>query len=641
MIKMNDFGFIKIASAVPKLRVADVGYNVDEIICAMEAAAENGAQVLLTPELSVCGYTCEDLLFQNALTDACLAGVERICECSKRLSSAVIIGVPLRCMGGLYNTAMVIKRGKVLGIVPKTYLANSGEFCEKRWFRSGDSTLDTVELFGYDVPFGNIIFKVNDDCAFGIEICEDLWSVTPPGNLLALNGANIIFNLSASDECVSKNDFRREMLAVQSEKLICAYAYASAGVCESTTDLVFGGSSFIFEKGKLLAEGNRFSFDTEIIYADVDLQKLNTQRIANGTFSDAAQSCIKSCMTVDCRIDGINPEYFTRKYSKTPFVPDDETVLQNRCEEILNIQSCGLAKRLMHTNSKRTVVGISGGLDSTLALLVAVRAANKLGLPNDSVIGITMPGFGTTDRTYTNALALMNSLGVTVREISIKNAVMHHLEDIGHDINVHDVTYENAQARERTQILMDVANKENALLVGTGDLSESALGWCTYGGDHMSMYGVNAGVPKTLIRHIVRYVAENSKDDTRAILFDVLDTPVSPELLPPDEKGNIAQKTEDNLGPYILHDFFLYHFVHCGAEPKKIEFLALRTFEDEFSKEEITKCLKLFLKRFFASQFKRSCTPDAPKVGSVGLSPRGDFIMPSDAVSKLWTDELD
>lgn len=640
---MNDFGFMKIACATPELRVADVDFNCRQIKQTIEMAAHSGANLLLLPELSVCGYTCADLFFQDALLRACMDGLKTLCSFTASYNMPVVVGAPLRNGDCLYNAAVVLYKGEILGVVPKMYLANYGEFYEKRWFADGHgATETTISLLGKTIPFGRLLFRLNDCCTMGIEVCEDLWVTIPPSSQMALESANLILNLSASNDVIAKNVYRKELIKNQSARCICAYAYVSSGTGESTTDLVFGGSALIAENGTILAEGERFSQQSVITYADIDLQKLHAQRNANLTFTDNRRALATAYRVIDCApVPMMDLQYFSRIYAPLPFVPVNAVLRAQRCEEILNIQAAGLVKRLRHIGAERCVVGISGGLDSTLALLVCVKAASILKLPASNILGITMPGFGTTDRTYTNALKLMHALGVTVREISIKDACTGHLQDIGHDLQTHDVTYENAQARERTQILMDVANSTSALLVGTGDLSEAAMGWCTYNGDHMSMYGVNAGVPKTLVRHLVTYIADQSSGEAQAVLRDVLDTPVSPELLPPDEKGQIAQKTEENIGPYALHDFFLYHFFRYGPTPDKLAFLAGQAFAGEYTPAQIRKWLAVFIKRFFSSQFKRSCTPDAPKVGSVSLSPRGDWRMPSDAEFTVWMENAE
>lgn len=634
---MKNFGFYKVAAACLKLKVGNTRYNCEEIKKAIRAADENGAKVLVTPELCVSGYTCGDLFFQTALQTACLEALEEISESTKGRDLAVVIGLPISVGARLYNCAAVIMDGAILGIVPKQYLPNYAEFYEKRWFASGKESSDrTVTIGTQRVPFGKLLFRLSDEITMGAEICEDLWTTVPPSSFMALQGANLIVNLSAGNETVSKDEYRKSLVSGQSARCICAYAYAGAGVHESTTDMVFSGACTIAENGTVLAENQRFGRGTSIIYAYVDAQKLNALRCANMSFNDSTDDFPLSYTVIDAPLKTTEMDTFDRFIEPYPFVPSDNRMKEERCAEILNIQAAGIAKRLEHTGMKKCIIGVSGGLDSTLALLAAVRTMDTLKLPHGNIIGIAMPGFGTTGRTYHNSIALMESLGVTVREIGIKKACIQHFEDIGHDPQRHDVTYENAQARERTQILMDIANKDGALLIGTGDLSEAAMGWCTYNGDQMSMYGANAGIPKTLMRHLVACISENSSEQTAAILRDILDTPVSPELLPPDKDGDIAQKTEDNIGPYELHDFYLYHFIRFGASREKIAFLAVRAFENIYDKATIEKWLSVFFKRFFASQFKRSCTPDAPKVGSVSLSPRGDWRMPSDADVSIW-----
>lgn len=637
---MESYGFMKVAVAAPELRVADVAFNVERIKEAAESAAENGANILLTPEMSLCGYTCEDLFLQEVLQRACLEGLSDLAEYTARFDMPLVVGLPLMTGDALYNAAVLLYRGSPRGAVPKTYIANYAEYYEKRRFSSGRGAPEEVTLSGETVPFGSLLFRLNGLCTVGIEICEDLWVPVPPSCELALAGANLILNPSASSEQVAKNDYRRELVKTESARLLSAYAYAGAGAGESTTDLVFSGASFIAENGEILAEGERFSTGTVVTYADVDFAKLRYERSRDVSFADCREKTAPRCRTVDLGdVPALDPARFGRSYSRYPFVPSDPGVREERCGEILKIQSAGLAKRLSHTGQSRLAVGVSGGLDSALALLVAVMAVKRLSLPAENVIAVTMPGFGTSERTHSNAFRLARALGVTAREVPITRAAAEHLRDIGHD-GRRDVTYENAQARERTQVLMDIANMEGALLVGTGDLSEAALGWSTYNGDHMSMYGVNAGVPKTLVRYLVEYAAGKLGGEAEAALRDILATPVSPELLPPDKAGSISQKTEETIGPYALHDFFLYHFARYAAPPEKLLFLAERTFAGVYSPEEIKRCLELFIKRFFGNQFKRSCTPDAPKVGSVALSPRGDWRCPSDACCSVWTEAL-
>lgn len=626
--------FFRIAAASLKLRVADPQGNVREIIGIAKKAAEENVRLLVTPELSITGYTCADLFHNSALLDKAESALKTLLDETKDFNMAVIVGMPVRSHTSLFNCALVIKGGRIVGAVPKTHIANYHEFYEKRWFSPASKAPQyPVELVGDDVMLytgEDSIFDLGGGAFLGVEICEDLWAPIPPSSRLALSGANIIVNLSASDEYVSKAEYRENLVANQSARCICAYAYAGASVFESTTDLVFSGATMIAENGGICARGERFARENVLTIADIDVEKLNTLRRQNMTFADSVHERSAAWgETCIVKNDGNDLKY--RYIDPHPFVPSDKDDRAQRCAEILDIQSSGLAKRLEHVGSKGCVIGISGGLDSTLALLVAVRAMKLLGKPASDIIGVTMPGFGTTDRTYTNALELMRELGVTIREISIKEACLLHMSDIGHDPAVKDITYENTQARERTQVLFDLANKENCLLVGTGDLSELAMGWCTYNGDHMSMYGVNASVPKTLVKYIVEYEAMRGSDDVKATLLDILDTPVSPELLPPDENGKIAQKTEDNIGPYELHDFFLYHFVRFGAPKEKLLRMALKAFGGKYDEATVGKWLNVFIRRFFISQFKRSCIPDSPKVGSVSLSPRGDWRMPSDA----------
>lgn len=625
-----NYGFFRTACASLKLKVADPEYNKKEIINAVDKAVSENVRLLVTPELSVTGYTCADLFFTKSLQNSADKALKDIVDYTCGKNIAVIVGAVVPFYNSLYNCAVVVNDGKILGIVPKTHIANHSEFYEKRWFASGSQfkTCQDINFCGFDTKIGNMIFDLGGGAVLGVELCEDLWVTIPPSSNLALHGANIIANLSASDEYVSKAQYRRNLIAGQSARCVCAYVYAGASAYESTTDLVFSGATVICENGAVIAEGERFSRKNIVTIADIDVEKLNSQRINNASFENLSDGEITLVKT-DISNENNNMEY--RFVDAHPFVPSDDKARRERCREIFAIQATALARRVEHIGSKGVVVGISGGLDSTLALLVCVEAMKILGRDNSGILGITMPGFGTTDRTHDNAVELMKSLGVRAEEISIKDACIQHMKDIGHDESVKDVTYENTQARERTQILFDMANKHNCLLVGTGDLSELAMGWCTFNGDHMSMYGVNASVPKTLVRYLVEYVAQISEGKISEILFDVLDTPVSPELLPPDENGEIAQKTEDNIGPYELHDFFLYNFIRFGFTKEKISALAVKGFEDKYSKEEIEKWLGVFMKRFFISQFKRSCVPDSPKVGSVSLSPRGDWRMPSDA----------
>ncbi|WP_028904260.1 NAD(+) synthase [Prevotella sp. P6B4] len=639
------YGFVNVAAAVPTVKVADVDYNIQQIESLIAQAEGRGVEIMVLPELCITGYSCQDLFKEQLLLDHAEDGVVKLLDFTRKLNVIVIVGLPVVVNGLLYNCAAVIQSGSLLGIVPKVYLPNYGEFYEKRWFASSQDLNPTDIYFAgspVHISAEPQVFVTSDGVKFGIEICEDVWAPTPPSNNLSLAGADIIFNLSASDELIGKHAYLKSLLAQQSARMISGYVYASCGFGESTQDVVYGGNAIIFENGRLLEEGSRFSLQPQIKMCQIDIEALHEERCTNTTFINAQRGA--HARLINCK--AVAPCDFTlfRDIDPYPFIPKSEK-MEESCEEILNIQVMGLVKRLYHINGKKAVIGISGGLDSTLALLVVVKAFDKLGFDRHGIIGITMPGFGTTDRTYNNALKLMETLGVTIREISIAKAVTQHFADINHDANVHDITYENSQARERTQILMDVANKENAIVIGTGDLSELALGWATYNGDHMSMYGVNAGVPKTLIRYLVRYVADEMASDT---LLDIIDTPISPELIPADENGNIKQKTEDLVGPYELHDFFIYYFMRYGYSPKKIFLLAQRAFCTPrdgqpalYDEVTVKKWLTTFCRRFFNQQFKRSCLPDGPKVGSVSLSPRGDWRMPSDASSALWLKECE
>lgn len=624
-----NYGFLRAAAASLKLKPADPEFNKNEIIRAIDEAVKNETRLLVTPELSVTGYTCADLFFSKALYNSAMSALGEIAEYTNGKNIAVLVGVPVEYKNSLYNCAAVLVNGVVAGLVPKIHIANYNEFYEKRWFASGADfkTAQDIEFCGFNTKIGPQLFDLGDGAILGVELCEDLWVPCPPSGELSLSGANIIANLSASDEYASKAQYRRELVSNQSARCICGYVYAGASVFESTTDLLFGGALFAAENGTVLAEGERFQRKTNIIYADIDVEKINTLRVKNMSFENNSQQV----EILDAKVENNSNDLKFRYVDAHPFVPDNDDKRRERCREIFSIQAGALAKRLEHVGSTGAVVGISGGLDSTLALLVCTKAMSLLGKENSDILGVTMPGFGTTGRTYNNALKLMNCLGVTVREVDIKEACMLHMRDIEHDADIHDITYENTQARERTQVLFDLANKHGKLLVGTGDLSELAMGWCTYNGDHMSMYGVNASVPKTLVRYLVDYVASVSEKDTADVLYDILDTPVSPELLPPDENGNIAQKTEENIGPYELHDFFLYNFIRFGFSKEKLIRLALKAFDEKYSEDTVEKWADVFIKRFFISQFKRSCVPDSPKVGSVSLSPRGDWRMPSDA----------
>lgn len=639
-----NYGYITVASAIPSVRVADADYNIKQIESLIAQAEGKGAEIIVFPELSVTGYSCQDLFAQQTLLDQTEMKILQLLDFSRMLDIICIIGAPV-CIGtALYNCAVVCQHGNILGIVPKRYLPNYGEFYEKRWFASADDLDCPIEVrfAGNTITVSPDIhlFQTCDGVKFGIELCEDVWAPVPPSNDIALAGADIVFNLSASDDLIGKNAYLKSLLSQQSARLICGYVYSSCGFGESTQDVVYGGNAYVYENGSLVAESTRFSLDEQLVVSQIDVEKLRTERRKNTSFVHAA----KSSKAVIVPTEVVQPRDFVllRNVNPHPFIPTSKDMYAS-CDEIFSIQVCGLAKRLVHTNSKRVVLGISGGLDSTLALLVCVKTFDKLGYDRKGIIGVTMPGFGTTDRTYNNALSLMQSLGVTIREISIRKSVTQHFEDIGHDINVHDVTYENGQARERTQILMDLSNKLGGLVIGTGDLSELALGWATYNGDHMSMYGVNASIPKTLIRYLVSHVADNSVDETsRATLLDIIDTPISPELIPADENGDIKQKTEDLVGPYELHDFFLYHFLRFGFRPSKLFMLARNAFDATVYSDDVIKhWLRTFLRRFFQQQFKRSCLPDGPKVGSVTLSPRGDWRMPTDAMSTAWLAECD
>ncbi|WP_417013974.1 NAD(+) synthase [Alistipes sp.] len=637
---MDRYGYLKAAAAIPSVRVADCAYNGGRIAALVGRAAVRGVEVVVFPELSLTGYTCGDLFLQPALLAAAEEALAELVRSTAEFNTAFAVGMPVAVDDMLYNCAVVAAAGEVLGVVPKRHIPAYAEFYESRWFASGAGrpTVE-IELCGQSVPFGTDLLFDIDGARCGVEICEDLWVPTPPSSELATAGAEVIFNLSASPETVGKSDYVRQLVAQQSARTRAAYVYCSAGFGESSTDLVFAGNALLAENGTVLAAAERFSLDEQLVVADVDCQLLRNDRCRTTTFRHGGASG-RATVAVSMPVADDRP--FDRAVEAQPFVPADDDRRHSRCEEILNIQALGLARRLAHTHSAKAVVGISGGLDSTLALLVTVRAFDRLGLDRRGIVGITMPGFGTTDRTYGNALTLMRELGVTVREIPIRAACEQHFRDIGLPADDRSTTYENAQARERTQILMDVANREGALVVGTGDLSELALGWATYNGDQMSMYGVNASVPKTLVRHIVEwYAAHVAEPPVAEVLRDVAATPVSPELLPADAEGRIAQKTEDLVGPYELHDFFLHCFIRQGFSPAKILFLAGRAFEDRYDRPTILRWMKTFFGRFFAQQFKRSAMPDGPKVGSVALSPRGDWRMPSDASAAVWLAEIE
>ena len=626
-------GFVKVAAATPDIRVADVEFNTQNIINAMEEAQKNGAKILVFPELCVTGYTCSDLFDHSVLLKASRKALLEIAENTNDKDMLVLVGAPLEVNGKLYNVATAMNQGEIIGFTTKTFLPNYGEFYEMRQFTPGPQTVREITFEGKKIPFGpQILFQAEGMAA---EICEDVWSPIPPSIQAALEGATVIVNCSASDETIGKDTYRRALISGQSARLISGYIYANAGEGESTTDLVFGGHNIIAENGTVLKESSRYV--NEIIYSELDLQRITGERRKNTTFQPLdEETLVRVPFTVE-----ETKTFLTRTFPKKPFVPSDEQTRAQRCEEILTIQAMGLKKRLAHTNARTAVVGISGGLDSTLALLVTARAFDMLGRDKKDIIAVTMPCFGTTDRTYQNACEMSKKVGATLIEVPIADAVNVHFRDIGHDPEDHSVTYENCQARERTQVLMDIANKTWGMVIGTGDLSELALGWATYNGDHMSMYGVNASVPKTLVRHLVKYAADDTKDEAlKNVLYDVLDTPVSPELLPPKD-GDIAQKTEDLVGPYELHDFFLYFMLRFGYEPSKIFRIACMTFDGEYDKETIFKWLETFCRRFFSQQFKRSCLPDGPKVGTVALSPRGDWRMPSDACVAVWMKDLE
>lgn len=639
---MKEYGFIRVGAIVNKLRLASPFDNAKEIIKMIKKAEKVGVSIVTTPELSLTGYTCGDLFLQEKLLSNSINALKEVLDETKELDIISIIGMPLRHNNQLFNCAVVINKGNILGVVPKTYIPNYVEFYEARWFSSSNNLkTNEIELLGQTVPITtNILFQDQTlkEISFGIEICEDLWAVNPPSNAHTLAGATIIFNLSSSNEIIGKHDYRKSLVSNQSARTISAYIYASSGVMESTSDILFGGASLIYENGSKLKENKRFDLESNLITADIDVLKLANDRIKNRSYM--VNTSIKDYKIVKVDIKD-NMKELNREYKEYPFVPSNAQDRNKRCEEIIEIQSTALARRLVQLGNPKCIIGMSGGLDSTLAFLVIVKSYEKLKKNPKDIIGITMPGFGTTNRTYQNSIDLVKEYGATLKEISIKEAALLHMKDIGLPETDRSITYENIQARERTQILMDVANMENGLVIGTGDLSELALGWCTYNGDHMSMYAVNISIPKTLVRYLVAFLADTTTDKKKKVLQDILDTPISPELLPPDEAGNILQKTESSIGPYVLHDFFLYHFLRYGASPKKIYILAKHTFKNSFSNEEIKKWLKVFIKRFFTQQFKRNCIPDGVKVGTISLSPRGDLRMPSDANMEIWLEELD
>lgn len=631
---MNEYGYVRCAAASLKMEVANPRWNEQEMEHIIAEAVSNGVAILVLPECAMTGYTCADLFFQKTLLEETEHQIAKLKKFLEGKEIIVAVGAPIQIENKLYNMGIVLQNGHILGMVPKTYLPNYNEFYEQRWFASSaDLKESELEFLGEKVPVGRDLLFGNQNTYFALEICEDLWSVTPPSDTYALNGATILLNLSASNETIGKKEYRENLIKMHSAKQISAYVYASSGPLESTTDILFSGATLIYENGSKLAEGKRFQFDNTLTIGDVDVEKLLHDRMKNTSFHTDQLEPVRK---IHCSIPATN-QPIRRTYAKYPFVPSNPNKRNERANEILTIQSCALARRLKHTGSKKCILGVSGGLDSTLAYLVILRAFDILKIAPQNLIAVTMPGFGTTDRTYQNAKELIRKTGATLREVSIKDACILHYKDIDHDIHNHDVTYENVQARERTQILMDIANQENGLVIGTGDLSELALGWCTYNGDHMSMYAVNTSIPKTLVRYLVEYEMQNN-ETLHDVLKSILDTPISPELLPPSKDGKILQKTESKIGPYMLHDFFLYHFLRNGFSTKKIFYLAKETFKDDYEEEELRKWLTVFMKRFFSQQFKRSCLPDGVKVGSVSLSPRGDLRMPSDATSKIWID---
>ena len=639
---MSKYGFLKVGAVSPKTVVADPKINAENAFLSLIEASSKDIQVAVFPELFLSGCTCGDLFKQNALTDACLDALQWLLEKTAETETLFAIGLPVRIGFELFDCAAVCYKGKLLGVTAKTFIAHHDGSTQKRHFSSlNDTTLTSIELFGQEVPFGKILFAISGDVTIGIEIGNDISSPVSPSSMMCLAGANVILNLGSSPEIINSVKARSSLIETHSEKNLCAYVYASSSIGESSTDGVYSGACLIYENGQQLAKNELFSFENNYISACVDIRRINNLRLSNSVFKDCSLCFDNDYQKIRLTIKDLHKKSIDRVYCATPFVPENPDDRANRCAEVFQIQAAALAKRLMHIKKEKVVVGISGGLDSTLALLVSAKALEMLKIKIENLICITMPGFGTTNNTKNNSVNLVNSLGATLKVVDIKNACLVHFEDIGHDPEILDVTYENAQARERTQILMDIANKQDALLVGTGDLSEAALGWCTYNGDHMSMYNVNCDVPKTLIRHIVRFVGSLYSGDTAGIIDDIIDTPISPELLPPDENGNIRQKTEDNIGPYELHDFFLYHLVRNGFSPKRIYLLATKSFEKLYDSETIDKWLHVFLKRFFISQFKRSCCPDGPKVGSVDLSPRGEWQMPSDASFESWIETIE
>ena len=633
---------MKVAAGVPSLRVADCEYNIQQIEALVAKAEGRGVEAMVFPELCVTGYTCQDLFRQSLLLEKAETAVLMLLDFTRNLDIIIAVGVPVPVGGVLLNCAAVIQKGDLLGLVPKTYLPNYGEFYEKRWFASALDLQPTEVRYAGNtllITPQPTLFRTCDGALIGVEICEDLWSPAPPSTTLALAGADVVLNLSASDELVGKHAYLETLIAQQSARTLSAYVYAGSGYGESTQDAVYAGNALIYENGARLAAGRRFSLEAQAVEAQVDVERLRAERRANSTFAAASRGV--SARVVDAHAaTAVRDFELERAVAPHPFTPKAAD-MDATCDEIMSIQALGLAKRLAHTGCRSVFIGISGGLDSTLALLVAAKAVDALGLPRTAITGVTMPGFGTTGRTHTNATALMRGLGVTMRQVDITAAVSRHFSDIGHNPDEHDVTYENSQARERTQVLMDMANQAGGIVVGTGDLSELALGWATYNGDHISMYGVNAGVPKTLVRHLVRHAADSLGGEVRATLLDILDTPVSPELVPAADDGTISQKTEDIVGPYELHDFFLYHMLRFGFSPSRLYLMARKAFAGVYADDVVKHWLTVFIRRFFSQQFKRSCLPDGPKVGSVSLSPRTDWRMPSDAAAALWIRECE
>lgn len=639
----NNFGFIKTAVASPIIKVANPEFNVKEIITSCENAEKNGANLIVFPELSVTGYTCGDLFMQQSLLDACEQAIAKLVKKSEEWEMLCIVGTPIRVKNRLFNCAVSVLNGEIVSVYCKKYLANKNDTYEKRWFDTlGDDEYIETVFCGQEIELGNQIININSgEVKIGIEISEDVCSPIAPSTFEAMAGAHIIVNLAARGAVIGEEKNIKRILEQHSARNICGYLYANAGVYESTTDSVYAGECLVYENGCLICQGERFNRKSQIVYAEIDVSKIEDERLKSSTFNDCAKEYdSQSFIEVDVELEVKQLDKLERKIARNPFVPENKTVCDQICEETFSVQVAGLCKRLEHTNTKKLYIGISGGLDSTLAVLVAKKSFDLLQIPRKDIIGVTMPGFGTTDRTYNNALSIMKGLGITIKEVDIKEACLKHFEDIEHDKDILDVTYENVQARERTQILMDMANKNGGFVLGTGDLSEMALGWCTYNGDHMSMYGVNAGVPKTMIKYLIDWVAENEDDGISVALKDIIATPISPELLPPDSEGKIAQHTESKIGPYELHDFFLYYLMRYGMTIEKIKFLAYSAFDGVYENSVIDSWLKVFCQRFFQQQFKRSCMPDGPKVGLISLSPRSDLKMPSDADPKAWIDKV-